>query len=96
MEISTRPSPICGRFEAPNSRWCRSSATGNFAGSHSAWLVLGRGFIESLERLTFAVSLGRDLGVCRFAQRLARSSPQSSALTKLRHGPLTCENAWLL
>ena len=64
--------------------------------SHSAWLALGQGFIENLERLTFAVSLGRDLGVCRLAQRLARSSPQSSALTKLRHGPLTCGNAWLL
>jgi hypothetical protein len=57
---------------------------------------LDRGFIENLERLTFAVSLTRELGVCRFAHRLARSSPQSSALTKLRHGPLTCGNAWLL
>jgi hypothetical protein len=47
-----------------------------FAGSHSAWLAPGQGFIENLERLTFAVSLRRVLHVCRLAQRLARSSPQ--------------------
>jgi hypothetical protein len=53
------------------------------------------GFIENLERLTFAVSLGHDLQVSRFAQRLARPSPQSSALPSCATARLTCENASL-
>ena len=96
QHITRTPRLNCRASLKHLTEWFRSSVTWPFAGSHSAWLAPGHGFIENLERLTFAVSLTHDLGVCRLAQRLARSSPQSSALTKLRHGPLTCGNAWLL